>query len=227
LRVLFLKLCPFRVVGESENTTRRGVAFACIERRKTRCVYCRFRRKLLLEDLVGPSAQLRRRAKVQGQWHDTSDCGVAEALPDDVVDVDISSSEAVDGLLRVTYDEQRARPQRNLPPVGRILLFPRERCRTILGQPEQDLRLQRVGVLKFINEEVSELLLQGSPHRFVPTQHARSQIEKVTIVQGVETAALSCRRFACLIQQRHRQLIHIMTPLRQVRTDDCRVEGLV
>ena len=121
--ILFLERFAVAVVRESKNAAGCGVAIARIERREARGMHCRLRRKPRLKDLVGPIAQLRRRAKVQSEWHDTPDCRIAEALPNDVVDVDVSSSKAVDGLLGVTHDEQCTRPQRDLPPVRRTFFF--------------------------------------------------------------------------------------------------------
>ena len=189
---------------QSDHATGSAVAGAGIERSEARSVCGRFGRKARLKDLVRPVAQPRHRPEVQRERHDTPHCRIAEALPHDVVDVDVGAAEAVDRLFRVADDEQRAGTQRDLAPVRGSFLCRRGGCRDILGQPEHDFRLHRVGVLKFINQEVPELLLQCPPHRLVFTQHARGQIEQVPVIQRVETAALSRGRLARPGQQRHR-----------------------
>src|ERR1017187_8762720 len=110
--ILFLKSFAVASVRKGEHSAGCDVALGRIERRESRSVNCRLRRKPGLKDLICPIAQPRYRAKVQSERHDTPNCRIAEAPTDDVVDVDVSSSEAVNGLFRVTYDEQRTKPKR-------------------------------------------------------------------------------------------------------------------
>ena len=71
------------------------------------------------EDVVRPVAQRRHRPEVHRQRQHAADRGVAEARADDVVDVDVGAAEAVDRLLRIADDEERAGPQRHRAPVRR------------------------------------------------------------------------------------------------------------
>ena len=116
-RVLSLDVALVARVRQREDVSGDLLVRIGIERSEPRGVHGRLRRKSRLKDLVRPVAQLGRRAEVERQRQHAADAGLAEALADDVVDVDVGAAEAVDRLLRVADDEQRAGPQRNLPPV--------------------------------------------------------------------------------------------------------------
>ena len=111
------------VVRESKDATQGGVALVSVEPGEARRMDSRLGGEPGLEDLIRPIAQLRHGAKVQGEGYDPTAGRIAEALPDNIVDVDVSTPEAVDGLLGITYDEQGAWPQRNLPPICTTALF--------------------------------------------------------------------------------------------------------
>ena len=64
---------------------------------------------------------------------------------DVVVDLDVGATEAVDRLLRVADDEQLARhgPHGTPVPLGGI----------VRGQQQQELGLERIGVLELVDED--------------------------------------------------------------------------
>ena len=199
-----------------------------IERSEPRGVHGRLRRKSRLEDIVCPVAQLGRRAEVERQREHAPDAGLAEALTNDVVDVDVCPAEAVDRLFRVAHDEQRAGPQRNLPPIRR----PRERVAAdvglaVLREPEDDLGLDRIGVLELVHEQMPELLLQRRAHADVLAENAGREVEEVAVVEGVQAATFRRGRCASPSQQADREPIHVLAPLREIRLNDTREEVAV
>ena len=76
-----------------------------------------------------------------------------------VVDRDVGAAEAVDGLLGVADDEELAGLQAAAAPVFRRLPF------RVLGQEERELRLEGVGVLELVHEDVVEAPLEVAAHR--------------------------------------------------------------
>ncbi len=95
-------------------------------------------------------------------------------LVDAAVDADVRPPESIDRLLRVADDEELAGDGSDLPPIrnGGI----------VRGQEQQDLRLQRIGILKLVDEQTLEALLEAAAHLgIISNQVARleKQIEKV------------------------------------------------
>ena len=90
------------------------------------------------------------------------------------VDADVRAAEAVDRLLRVADEKQRAGPWTRAPPVGLAVVVGREQ--------QEDLRLERIGVLELVDEDPLEARLESAPHlRVVAHEVARAeqQIEEV------------------------------------------------
>src|ERR1017187_1043275 len=121
--ILFLKSFAVASVRKGEHSAGCDVALGRIERRESRSVNCRLRRKPGLKDLICPIAQPRYRAKVQSERHDTPNCRIAEAPTDDVVDVDVSWPKAKSGLLRAPNAKRPAKRRRWPPPVRRPYMF--------------------------------------------------------------------------------------------------------
>ncbi len=104
--------------------------------------------------------------------------GRHEAVADSLIRPDVGPPEPVDRLLRVADDEELARhgcdvlPPR-LPGVGR-------------RKQQQQLGLERIGILELVDEDPLEALLEMPPHlRIVPDQVARAEQQ----VEEVERAA--------------------------------------
>ena len=80
----------------------------------------------------------------------------------------IGAAELIDGLFGIAHDEQLARLGRNLQPIRFVGI--------VGGKQQQDFSLQRIGVLKFIDEDVRETILQiAADIGFVTHQIAREQ----------------------------------------------------
>ena len=215
--ILAQHLVPLAGVGQRPHAAGSGVAFAGIECRETRRPGLRPGRKPRREDLIRPLAQWPHRSEIQRERHDPADRRIAEALPDDIVDIDVGAPETVDRLLRIADDEQRPWPERHRAPAD--VLGSYRRCCGILGQPEHDFRLDGIGVLKLVNEDVTKLLLQRPANRQVSAQHACGQIKQIAVVQRVQAAALGLGTRARPCQQRDGEPIDVLPPLREIRRD--------
>ena len=127
--------------------------------RRERVVHAR----LDLGDAAEAGVQVQERRAERGQ-----------PVADLAVDADVRAAEAVDRLLRVADEEQRAGPRARAPPVGLAVVVGREQ--------QQDLRLQRIGVLELVDEDLLEARLEAAPDlRVVAHEVARAeqQIEEV------------------------------------------------
>jgi hypothetical protein len=109
--------------------------------------------------------------------------GSNELLLGAFVDGDVGTSEAVDRLLGVAHDEELPGDGDDLAPLADL--------RIRRGQEQQDLGLQRVGVLELVDEEVAEALLEPRPHlRVVAHQIARPQQQVEEVEATAATLAL-------------------------------------
>ena len=140
---------------------------------------------------VHPLRDLRQRAEV---LRDRSDARAALRLPLEhplgaQVGIDVGAPEAVDRLFRIADDEQLARLQRYLVPGAR----PRaaRRRRVVGGEQEHDFGLQRVGILKFVHQKISEPLAQRRAHRRI-AGHQRPRLDQQVV--EVELAGAPPRR---------------------------------
>ena len=94
-------------------------------------------------------------AKAGGQLHDP-DAALLQRIANLAVEHDIGAAELIDRLLGIADHEQLAGFRRDLAPV---------RLRRIVrGEQQQDLRLQRIGILKFVDEDMREAVLQIAAH---------------------------------------------------------------
>ena len=95
-------------------------------------------------------------AEARGQVHAAARPPLSSRARHVAVDRDVGAAEAVDRLLRIADDEEAAGDGRDRAPVG---------CGGIVGgEQQQDLGLQRVGVLELVDEDVREALLEAAPH---------------------------------------------------------------
>ena len=74
-----------------------------------------------------------------------------------LVERDVGAAEAINRLLGVADDKQLAGQRARAMPVGFGGIVGREQ--------QQDLRLQRIGVLEFVDEDVADTVLQFGAHR--------------------------------------------------------------
>ena len=121
-----------------------------------------------------------------------------QPVADLAVDADVRAAEAVDRLLRVADEEQRAGPWTRAPPVGLPVVVGREQ--------QEDLRLQRIGVLELVHEDPLEARLKPAPHlRVVAHEVARAeeQIEEVErSAPGLQLAVAVDGAAQVLLEQR-------------------------
>ena len=91
-----------------------------------------------------------------------------EQLADFAIRLHVGTAETVDRLLRIADDEELARDGMDLAPVGLSAIVRREQ--------QEDLRLERIGVLEFVHEQAGETRLKRLAHFAVlHEQIARSQ----------------------------------------------------
>ena len=98
-----------------------------------------------------------------------------QQLLDALVEHHVGAPEAVDGLLGVTDDEQLARHHAHAVEIadGGVRA----------GEQQKYLGLQRIGVLKLIDEKMAEALLQVFAHVAVLHQHVARERQQVHEVQ--------------------------------------------
>ena len=115
------------------------------------------------------------RAEAGAQMQELRPAGAQELLHV-LVESDVRPAEAVDGLLRVAHHEQLSR--------GRAGLAPLRGGGIVGGDEQQDLSLQRIGVLELVHQHVGEAAGQlGANGGVVPHQVARAQ-EQVEEIQA-------------------------------------------
>ena len=107
-------------------------------------------------------------------------CGIlrAECLARPEIGAHFGAAEAIDGLLGVADQEERARTDLETSPLGR--------CRISWGlaaQAPEDLRLQRIGVLELVDEDVGETRGERPAHRLVIAQQVARGEEQVVEVE--------------------------------------------
>ena len=110
---------------------------------------------------------MRRRAKTRAQVR-AAGAARLEQLADFAIGLDIGAAESVNRLLRIADEKQLARNRRDATPVAPVGI--------VGGEQQQDLGLERIGVLEFVDEEMREARLKSASHlRMSRQQIARAQ----------------------------------------------------
>ena len=135
--------------------------------------------KMLREDAVDPAAEAPGRTEVGRQLQQTA--ALLEAVADGAVGLDVGAAEAIDGLLGIAHDEEAAGLRRELSPV--LLL------RVLARQVEEDLGLDRVGVLELVDEDGQEAFLEGAPDTGMVAEQVAGDQEQVLEVEPAVAAA--------------------------------------
>ena len=107
------------------------------------------------ENGVRPGDDPGNRSEVGGEGHPVGEA----VLPHVQEEPDVGAPESVDGLFGVPHEEQPTRLDRQLAPCHR----PRAGFGAPIGDPEGHLRLDRVGVLEFVDQQPLELMVEGDP----------------------------------------------------------------
>ena len=89
-----------------------------------------------------------------------------QPVADFAVDADVRAAEAVDRLLRIADEKQRAGPGTRAPPVRLVVVVGREQ--------QEDLRLERIGVLELVDEDPLEARLKSAAHLRVVARRDRA-----------------------------------------------------
>src|SRR4029077_20918728 len=94
-------------------------------------------------------------AEADGEMHHRRP-GADELALDALVQPDVGTPEAIDRLLRIAHQEELAGYGSDAAPVplGRI----------VCGEQEQQLGLERIGVLELVDEEMAPAHLQAPAH---------------------------------------------------------------
>ena len=124
-----------------------------------------------------------------------------EQLADLAVGLDVGAPEAVDRLLRIADDEQLAGNGRDPPPVAFR--------RIVGGQQQQDLRLQRIGVLELVDEDVREARLErpaDARMRREQIARAQQQIDEIERAGALLQRLVSVDDAAELFVQQRREI---------------------
>ena len=124
-----------------------------------------------------------------------------EAIADLAVDADVGAAEAIDRLLRVADNEETAGNRRRGAPIRRGWIRG--------GEQHQDLRLQRVGVLELVDEDMCEAALKPASHQLVsPDQIAglEQQIEEIERARARLERLVPLDRSAKLLLQRRGEI---------------------
>ena len=166
----------------------------------------------VLEHTIGPLAEERCCPEVGCEWNETSPALVNEFVHP-TVDLDVSPAKAVDRLLRVADDEQRARPERHGRPVGCVA--------PVAGQPGHHFGLNRVGVLELIDEEPLVLLLQGPPHRAVLAEHAGGALQEVFVLQRQRPVSMRTGKRPAFDHERDGEAVDVVAPCLEEWSDSC------
>ena len=137
------------------------------------------------EDVVGPPDHRLLRAEVLSQ----RDAVRSKALPDFVQRGDVGAPEPVDGLLGVadheefSGDDRCARPIGGLP-VGGVVV-------RVAGEEEGNLRLDGIGVLELVDEDVGEAALEvAAAVGGVPEEVARPDEQVVELGPPLASSSL-------------------------------------
>ena len=136
---------------------------------------------------------LRHAAKARRQVHKRG-APLLDPAADLAIDGDVGAAEAVDRLLGIADDEEAAGLRLRLAPVGL--------ARIVGGEEQEDLGLQRIGVLELVDEDALEAALEALAHApVVAHQVARDEQQ----IEKIERAVL--RLHLAIALQRARELL--------------------
>ena len=129
---------------------------------------------------------VRWRCPKAGSEPDPPRTGLLELRPHVLIHPNVGSAEPVDRLLRIADAEELARLGRDPLPVADGGIIRREQ--------QQNLRLQRVGILKLVDKDVREALLKIRAHGGLVAHDITSPQEQIDEVQ---LARLDLEVFVC------------------------------
>ena len=114
------------------------------------------------------------------------------------IGADVGAPEAIDRLLRVADQEERARPDLEAGPI--VIAIDR-----LATQPPEDFGLQGIGVLKLVDEDMGETLSQRLAHGVVVAQQVargENQIVEIELGAGALVVAIALQDRSRFVDQR-------------------------
>ena len=143
-------------------------------RRQAHIAGLSFRPEHRFEALVDVIDDLCLRTEVRGDLNHGAAVLRSDTRARLVVGRDVGSAEAIDGLLRIAHQEERAPSKPRILPADRRFLG---------GDGKNDCGLDAVGVLEFIDEDVPESSAERRSDGFVPADQVVRHDEQVVEVQ--------------------------------------------
>ena len=158
-----------------------------------------------------------RHAAITGRQLQDAPATLGDPIANPPVRADVGAAEPIDGLLRIADDEE---------PAGHVV-----------GQEQEDLRLNRIGVLKLVDEDPRELLLQVMADAVVGPDEiprARQQVGEIERAGRFLERLITRRRAGELLLQARRKIgIRVLSELlevaqqRVVRSQHVRARGVL
>ncbi len=159
-----------------------------------------------LEDLVERFRERGSRTEARRQVENPPVPGEDAAL-EALIERDVGPPKAVDRLLRVSDDEERARLGRQLPDVARV----RSRRR----QDEQQLGLERIGVLELVHEEVRQTLPEARRTNGRSRRRSRVRSEGFFVGEEAMLASRANGRFDSGIEKADGERVQELAPFKE------------
>ena len=126
-----------------------------------------------------------------------------------VIGVDVGTPEAVDRLLGIAHHEQGARSRLQPAPVLLALVLP--------GEVEHDLSLDRVSILKLVDQQVGVAILEVGAHLGVLPQQAGGVHQQVLVVESGFLPFQLRIMLDCRQDKLYQPGVPVLAPLRECR----------
>ena len=155
-------------------------------------------REHCLEALVDEGEDRRAGAEVGGNRQKAAGVLGTKGVARLHVGADIGAPEAIDRLLGVADQEERARPNPELGPVVVAI-------HSLAAQPPEDLGLLRVSILKLVDEDMCETLPKRPAHVIMVAQQVargKNQIIEIELGAGAFVVAIALQDRTRFVDQR-------------------------
>ncbi len=119
--------------------------------------------------------QLGHAAKARGQMQQAR-AAILEAPADILIDANVGAAEAIDRLLRIADEEQTAGHRARLAPI--------RFSRIVSSQQQEDLSLQRIGVLELVDKNARKPALKSLADLLVVANQISRDQQQVEEVEG-------------------------------------------
>ena len=133
-----------------------------------------------------------------------------EEVPYFLIGLDVGAAESVNRLLGIADEKQLARHRLHATPVAL--------SRIVGGEQQKNFRLQRIGVLELVDEQMGEARLKGPSHLRMAGEQiagAEQKIDKIECARPALELLIACERAAELFAQQRRE-VRVGGPLKLV-----------